>query len=86
MQGDSRNSDTIALTGSDRSQIFSKPDSGENFIRSYFSKNYHHRSRNEAEAKRPDHLISSDAVRIDCAISPIFLFSRIAVDRSAPRR
>jgi hypothetical protein len=51
MQGDSRNSDTIALTGSDRSQIFSTPDSDENFIRSYFSKNYHHRYRNEAEAK-----------------------------------
>jgi hypothetical protein len=38
MQGVSRNSDTIALTDSNRSQIFSKPDSAENFIRSHFSK------------------------------------------------
>jgi hypothetical protein len=30
-------------------------------------------------------LISSDAVGIGCAISPIFLFSRIVFDRSAPR-
>ena len=27
------------------------------------------------------HFSSSDAVRIDCAISPIFFFSRIAVER-----
>jgi hypothetical protein len=37
MQGDRRNSDISALTDFDRSQIFSTPDSGENFIRSNFS-------------------------------------------------
>src|ERR1700704_3356519 len=39
--------------------------------------------RNEAYAKRSSHFSNSDAVRIDCAISPIFFFSRIAVDRSS---
>ena len=38
--------------------------------------------RNEANAKRYRHFSISDAVRIDCAISPIFFFSRIAVERS----
>ena len=37
--------------------------------------------RNEADVKRCHHFRSSDAVRIDCAISPIFFFSRIAVER-----
>src|SRR3979490_19185 len=39
--------------------------------------------RNEAYAKRYRHFSNSDAVRIDCAISPIFFFSRIAVERSS---
>jgi len=39
--------------------------------------------RNEADMKRCSHFSNSDAVRIDCAISPIFFFSRIAVDRSS---
>ena len=39
--------------------------------------------RDEAYAKRCGHFSNSDAVRIDCAISPIFFFSRIAVDRSS---
>src|SRR6266436_8845122 len=38
--------------------------------------------RNETYAKRYSHFSISDAVRIDCAISPIFFFSRIAVERS----
>ena len=39
--------------------------------------------RDEADAKRVvDHFSNSAAVMIDCAISPIFFFSRIAVDRS----
>src|ERR1700722_19307673 len=38
--------------------------------------------RNEANAKLAGHFKSSEAVRIDWAISPIFFFSRIAVDRS----
>ncbi len=37
--------------------------------------------RNETDAKRARHFRISDAVRIDCAISPIFFFSRIAVER-----
>jgi len=37
--------------------------------------------RNEVDPKRIAHFRSSDAVRIDCAISPIFFFSRIAVER-----
>jgi len=37
--------------------------------------------RNEADMKRCHHFKSSDAVRIDCAISPIFFFARIAVER-----
>ena len=37
--------------------------------------------RNEPDAKRCRHFSNSDAVRIDCAISPIFFFSRIAVER-----
>jgi two-component system, response regulator / RNA-binding antiterminator len=37
--------------------------------------------RNEADMQRCRHFSNSDAVRIDCAISPIFFFSRIAVDR-----
>ena len=37
--------------------------------------------RNEPDVKRRAHFSSSDAVRIDCAISPIFFFSRIAVER-----
>src|SRR5207302_5814446 len=37
--------------------------------------------RNEADMQRFGHFSSSDAVRIDCAISPIFFFSRIAVER-----
>ena len=37
----------------------------------------------EADVKRSGHFSSSDAVRIDWAISPIFFFSRIAVDRSS---
>ena len=39
--------------------------------------------RNEADVKRCGHFSNSDAVRIDCAISPIFFFSRIAVERSS---
>ena len=39
--------------------------------------------RNEAYVKRCGHFSNSDAVRIDCAISPIFFFSRIAVERSS---
>ena len=39
--------------------------------------------RNEANANRPDHFSISEAVRIDCAISPIFFFSRIAVERNS---
>ena len=39
--------------------------------------------RNEADVERRAHFNSSDAVRIDWAISPIFFFSRIAVDRSS---
>ena len=39
--------------------------------------------RNEADVKRVGHFSNSDAVRIDCAISPIFFFSRIAVERSS---
>ena len=39
--------------------------------------------RNEADVKRCAHFSNSDAVRIDCAISPIFFFSRIAVERSS---
>src|SRR6266446_4868063 len=38
--------------------------------------------RNETYAKRYSHFSISDAARIDCAISPIFFFSRIAVERS----
>ena len=82
MQGDRRNSDTIALNDSDRSQIFSTPDSGENFIRSDFFKTITINTGMKPGMKRPGHLSSSDAVRIDCEISPIFFFSRIAVDRS----
>ena len=37
--------------------------------------------RNETDMQRCRHFNSSDAVRIDCAISPIFFFSRIAVER-----
>jgi len=37
--------------------------------------------RNEADPKRTVHFRSSDAVKIDCAISAIFFFSRIAVER-----
>ena len=37
--------------------------------------------RNEADMQRCGHFSNSDAVRIDCAISPIFFFSRIAVER-----
>ena len=37
--------------------------------------------RNEADMQRCRHFSISDAVRIDCAISPIFFFSRIAVER-----
>ena len=37
--------------------------------------------RNEPDVKRRAHFSSSDAVRIDCAISPIFFFSRMAVER-----
>ena len=37
--------------------------------------------RDKADVKRCTHFSSSDAVRIDCAISPIFFFSRIAVER-----
>ena len=37
--------------------------------------------RNEADMQRCRHFNSSEAVRIDCAISPIFFFSRIAVER-----
>jgi hypothetical protein len=36
---------------------------------------------NKADVKRCTHFKSSDAVRIDCAMSPIFFFSRIAVER-----
>src|SRR5258705_12056174 len=39
--------------------------------------------RNKAYAKRSGHFSISDAVRIDCAISPICFFSRIAVERSS---
>ena len=40
--------------------------------------------RNETDVKRlTGHFSSSAAVTIDCAISPIFFFSRIAVDRSS---
>ena len=39
--------------------------------------------RNEAYAQRCGHFSNSEAVRIDCAISPIFFFSRIAVERSS---
>jgi hypothetical protein len=38
--------------------------------------------RNKTYAKRCGHFSNSEAVRIDWAISPIFFFSRIAVDRS----
>ena len=38
--------------------------------------------RDEADLERARHFRSSDAVTIDWAISPIFFFSRIAVDRS----
>ncbi|MGY4418853.1 hypothetical protein ACVWY2_001278 [Bradyrhizobium sp. JR6.1] len=37
--------------------------------------------RNESDVQGCGHFRSSDAVRIDCAISPIFFFSRIAVER-----
>ncbi len=37
--------------------------------------------RDESDAERCGHFRISDAVRIDCAISPIFFFSRIAVER-----
>ena len=37
--------------------------------------------RDEADMQRCGHFRSSDAVRIDWAISPIFFFSRIAVER-----
>jgi hypothetical protein len=37
--------------------------------------------RDEADMKRRGHLRSSEAVKIDWAISPIFFFSRIAVER-----
>jgi len=37
--------------------------------------------RDKADLQRCAHFNSSDAVRIDCAISPIFFFSRIAVER-----
>ena len=40
--------------------------------------------RDKADVKRFGHFKSSDAVRIDCAISPIFFFSRIAVERISP--
>src|SRR5579864_1041389 len=36
----------------------------------------------EADLERRCHFSSSEAVRIDWAISPIFFFSRMAVDRS----
>src|SRR5664279_3421649 len=39
--------------------------------------------RNEAYAKRCGHFSNSEAVRIDWAISPIFFFSRIALERSS---
>src|SRR5258708_27341435 len=39
--------------------------------------------RNESYAKRMGHFSNSDAVRIDWAISPIFFFSRMAVERSS---
>ena len=39
--------------------------------------------RDETDLQRSAHFSSSDAVRIDCAISPIFFFSRIAVERSS---
>ena len=38
---------------------------------------------NESYAQRLGHFSNSEAVRIDCAISPIFFFSRIAVERSS---
>ena len=37
--------------------------------------------RDETDMQRCTHFNSSEAVRIDCAISPIFFFSRIAVER-----
>ena len=39
--------------------------------------------RNEPDAEGNGHFSISDAVMIDCAISPIFFFSRIAVERSS---
>ena len=39
--------------------------------------------RNEPDAEGSSHFSISDAVMIDCAISPIFFFSRIAVERSS---
>src|ERR1700722_8711025 len=39
----------------------------------------------EADLKRGCHFRSSEAVRIDWAISPIFFFSRIAVDRTSTK-
>ncbi|MGY3358891.1 hypothetical protein ACVWZK_005554 [Bradyrhizobium sp. GM0.4] len=39
--------------------------------------------RNEPDAEGSGHFSISDAVMIDWAISPIFFFSRIAVERSS---
>src|SRR6202011_2778691 len=39
--------------------------------------------RDETDLQRSAHFNISEAVRIDCAISPIFFFSRIAVERSS---
>ena len=39
--------------------------------------------RDEPDAERCGHFSISDAVMIDCAISPIFFFSRMAVERSS---